>query len=541
MHKFTFVISVLLVTNFFFDNLQGQEVYPLNWGGDDYAPHVFPDGKTLIFQSKRNAPRAHSNFWVSRLNSKGSWSKREFPLFLAANKKTSVLNTDGFEGGLTIYYQDNQPQEIYFTSVANEKTGRSGSVGLNIYYTRKEIKGKTWTISEQVTVLSSDFNEGSPAISSDGKTLIFSSDRPGSYGNADLWIAYRKSASDGLSWSTPINLGKNINTTANEISPTISADGKVLFFSSDRSDGFGGYDLYYSRANQKQSPDELSRAWQTVYPLPFPYNSSSNDEAPNVNDGENIYFSSDRLVYKGAGQGFFNLYRMPILTALASTKQRQVTFRVVEKKGKEIRDIAAIIEIQGKNTRSLFYSGNAPRQIMPLLQQVYQLRIVARGYQTSEQTLDLRKKKQSSAGRKDPLEKIYVLQPIGNIDLSQQCELQELACLQELRIFFDLNQKKIKPLYRQKILLAADILKLFPRERIRILGHTDTSGEENYNLQLSEQRAQQVKATLVKLGIASSRLDVVGLGSRQPPLDQAEKDKAQFQRRVNFAIISTPR
>jgi len=128
--------------------------------------------------------------------------------------------------------------------------------------------------------------ESSPTLSPDGSTLYFISDRPGGYGGKDIWAAER--LSNGK-WSTPYNLGKDINTNEDEESPFIMSDGATLCFSSVGHSSYGGYDIFTTTQNDEG-------LWATPENLGAPVNSTSDDYSYITDsDGNNAYYSSDKM------------------------------------------------------------------------------------------------------------------------------------------------------------------------------------------------------------------------------------------------------
>ena len=135
-----------------------------------------------------------------------------------------------------------------------------------------------------------DFN---PFISRDGLSLYFSSDRPGGFGGFDIWVSQRPSVNDP--WGEPQNLGPNVNTPSTENSPALSSDGRRLYFQSDRPGGFGNLDLYVSERRRKR--DDL--AWQAATNLGSNINTSFNENSASLFEDDEtgtttLYFNSNR-------------------------------------------------------------------------------------------------------------------------------------------------------------------------------------------------------------------------------------------------------
>ena len=132
--------------------------------------------------------------------------------------------------------EDGSPQ-LYFGS------SRAGGLGAADIYVSEQMADGSFGPAVLVTELSSASNENDPSIRHDGLEIFFHSNRTGSIGTAlDLWVATRESTLDP--WSTPVNLGSPVNIASQEQNAYLSSDGKTLFFSSDRPGGFGGLDLY---------------------------------------------------------------------------------------------------------------------------------------------------------------------------------------------------------------------------------------------------------------------------------------------------------
>jgi hypothetical protein len=140
-------------------------------------------------------------------------------------------------------------------------------------------------------VINSAFNDDGPAISRDGRSLYFSSNRPGGSGGQDIWLATRER--EDAPWLAPTNLGSILNTSANDFAPAFSRDGHHMFFVSDRSGGVGGLDIW--RSFRADAADDFG--WQTPVNLGGPINSAFNDAAPGTlggGDNEVLFFTSNR-------------------------------------------------------------------------------------------------------------------------------------------------------------------------------------------------------------------------------------------------------
>lgn len=161
-----------------------------------------------------------------------------------------------------------------------------------------------WSAPENLgSAINSPYQDFGPALSKDGLSLYFTSDRPGGFGFMDLWVSQRPSRDDA--WGTPMNLGGVINTAASENVPALSRDGHWLFFNSTRPGGLGGQDIWASwRANPQ---DDF--AWETPFNLGPGVNSAVGDVNPSYFENANggaplLYFTSNRP----GGPGLFDVY-----------------------------------------------------------------------------------------------------------------------------------------------------------------------------------------------------------------------------------------
>ena len=189
------------------------------------------DGHLLFFQSKRLPSFGGIDIWVSRRNNPHD----DFDWQPAVNLGPAI-NSIADDNGPSYFEDDVRgTRQLYFGSL------RLGSADI---YVSEQMADGSFAPAVLVPELNSPQNENRPSIRRDGLELFFQSNRAGSSGPNDLWVATRGSTADA--WSTPVNLGSPINTSSGEQNAYLSSDGMTLFFSSDRPLGFGGLDLYMS-------------------------------------------------------------------------------------------------------------------------------------------------------------------------------------------------------------------------------------------------------------------------------------------------------
>ena len=260
----------------------------VNSSANDQTLNITADGLSLYFSSDRPGGYGSLDLYVAtRESTDDDWGP-------AVNLGPTV-NTPSLEGhgcisadGLALYFCSNRP-------------GGFGSYDLWVA-TRETIEDDWGTpVNLGPTVNSSTYTMES-SISPDGLTLWFESSRPGGLGGGDVWMTTRPTISNP--WRPPVNLGPPVNSAVDDGDPSISDDGRILFFTSGRPGGYGNYDLWVS--TRKTTDDQ----WGTTVNLGRSVNSTDNDLGANISvDGRTLYFNSNRA----GGYGGYDLWQAPII------------------------------------------------------------------------------------------------------------------------------------------------------------------------------------------------------------------------------------
>jgi Tol biopolymer transport system component len=207
----------------------------VNTPSDEGNPAFSRDGHFLFFQSKRPGGFGGIDLWVTRREH----THDDFDWQLPVNLGPGVNSAADDNGPSYFENEDEGAPQLYFGS------SRPGGLGAADIYLSEQMADGSFGPAMRVTELNSTSNENRPSIRHDGLEIFFQSNRVGPLGaNADLWVASRESSLDA--WSTPVNLGSTVNTSFIEQNAYLSSDGKTLLFSSDRPGGSGGLDLYFS-------------------------------------------------------------------------------------------------------------------------------------------------------------------------------------------------------------------------------------------------------------------------------------------------------
>lgn len=258
----------------------------VNSSANECDPHISADGLLLYFLSRRPGGLGEADIWVTaRQTEDGPWGT---PVNLGA-----PINTPAFEGAPCTSADG---LELYF---ASDRSG--GSRDLDIWVAKRNTKDGPWgaPVSLGPRVNTSGVAENGPSISGDGLELYFSeaiwsNARPGGFGGADIWVTMRKTKEDP--WETPINLGSTVNSSDNELAPSISSNGLWLYFHSNRRPSSGDMDVWVSTRKSKDEP------WPPPVNLGPTVNSSSGEWNPDISsDGATLYFGSGRRDSQGMG------------------------------------------------------------------------------------------------------------------------------------------------------------------------------------------------------------------------------------------------
>tara|TARA_B100001142_G_scaffold238937_1_gene237678 strand:- start:6402 stop:8405 length:2004 start_codon:yes stop_codon:yes gene_type:complete len=250
--------------------------YSPAFGNGEYSELYFTSSREGGLTDKTDARTGEpfSDVWFSKINKKGAWSR---PIAME-----EPINTEGNEGSVFV---NKRGTAMYLTQCKVEK---KKDLGCGIYVSKR--KGKLWGAAQLVQIkVDSNTTVGHPSLSADETIMIFSSDLSGGYGGKDLWMSVKEKRNR---WSDPINLGPLVNTPRDEMFPFLAADG-VIYFASNGHVGMGGFDIY------KTSQDD-NGAYILPVNLKAPVNSSGDDFSFIVEDsGERGYFTSNRSGGKG--------------------------------------------------------------------------------------------------------------------------------------------------------------------------------------------------------------------------------------------------
>ena len=441
-----------------------------------------------------------------------------------------AINTKYHEGviafsptGDTMYFA----RETYYSKsyykdsiVKNGATKEQVSV-INLYRatrcTKKEITWKNngdcnfnkgWNVTE-LEINSAYYSMKNPAISCDGKTLYFSSDMPGGFGNYDI---YKSEINEDGSLGEAINLGQKINTEEQEVFPYMCCDNN-LYFSSNGHLGLGGLDVFYSK--------EIDNKWTNVRNVGIPVNSNSDDFAFKMGeDCTNGFVSSNR----SGGVGSDDIYAVKKIKPLCDILLESLivdakTENPINQAITSAADDTGIIN----NTKETNNEGLV--EFMFECEDEIKLMVSKDGYESKMidiKLLDI-----------DPPLLTIKLDPIEELIVEEKIILNP--------IYFEFDKFNITNQAAFELDKLVAIMEKYPEMIIRAESHTDSRGPAAYNKLLSERRAKATAQYVISKGINENRISGVGKGEEEPEIDCASgctKDKHAKNRRSEFIVVT---
>ncbi len=395
--------------------------------------------------------------------------------------------------------------------------GRPGGLGsCDLYFSERT--GKRWSdarnLGENINTRAS---ESQPSLSNDGQLLFFASNREGGLGNDDLYVAGRQP--DG-NWSRPVNLGPAVNTSGNDRYPFWAADNKTLYFTSTGRAGMGGADLF------RTSVDSTNQ-WGTPVNLGYPINTPGEETNLFVAlDGKTSFFS------KGVGSDV-DIYTFELPERLRPAPATYVRITVLD--DKTGRPLAATVRLQPQQAGGRVTVNQTDRfgQYVTVLPAGvdYGFSVDKSGYVFYSNRFVLAGEYSAS----DPYHLLIRLQPVEEGAVAEAAEEDGAIVLRN--VFFETASADLLPLSTEELDRLVTLLREQEGVGVEIAGHTDDVGSTEANKDLSERRAASVKAYLEEQGIVAERIRAVGYGESRPIGPNASEEGRARNRRTTFRLL----
>ncbi|WP_257670520.1 OmpA family protein [Parapedobacter tibetensis] len=371
--------------------------------------------------------------------------------------------------------------------VTKERRKKYRTQNLELYIYTKTSETGQWEATPFPYNDVQKYSLGHAALSNDGNILYFASDMPGGYGGTDIWFC--KKQTDG-SWGTPVNAGSAVNSEGEELFPNIGPDNS-LYYSSDGLVGMGGLDIFHAEGSGDR--------WSESKNLRYPINSSGDDFAyiGTLEDEENVYgyLSSNRTGGKGADDIYsFTLDKPKIIIILQGTTSDKQTGARLAGTAITLFDGEREIVARQSSTREGTFEFVLDRN------RVYSVLGTKEGYQPDSAAV-------STMGivKSDTLEVALLLEP--EFVVGQNIELEN--------IYYNFDKHNIRPDAAEILDRLVQIMNDYPTLKIRLSSHTDSRGSDEYNMGLSQRRAQAAVDYLVGKGIVRERMIAQGFGESQ--------------------------
>ncbi len=409
--------------------------------------------------------------------------------------------------------------------------GRKGYGSCDLYITHKT--GDDWAAPENLgPVINTHYWESQPSLSADGRRLYFVSDRPGGVGRRDIWRSDLDAAGQ---WQSPVNLGKPVNTPSNEASPFIHANGQSLFFASEGHVGLGGYDLFVTSpdrpnearpsASQLTATDSSVTRWLTPLNLGYPINNADDQAALFVAANGTKAYYSYEEQKEGVSQKS-RLYMFDLPESLRDRVTPVSYLKGVIADAKTKKPLPATVELIDLKTNQIVTRVTADAQTGQ-----YTAVLPSGGeYALYVSTPGyLFKSLSFDFTQKSKGDKLALSVPLEPIGATGRETLNNL--------FFESNRYDLVGKSRTELERLATFLQQNPTVSIEITGHTDDRGDAAANLVLSQKRAQSVVAYLTKAGITPARIRATGYGKTRPLVPNTTEENRQQNRRIEWRIL----
>ena len=487
----------------------------INTYAGEFMPLTTTNDRSLYFTGmNRIGGKGGEDIFIS-VKENGTWK--------TANSIPGIVNTENHEFGTSVAADGSRL--VLFASRAD------GMGNGDLYYSDKGREGFGGLVPFPKPI-NSEYWDCDGFLTSDGKAMIFSSDRPGGigpyqkkdvlfrgerWGNVDIWVSLKTDTG----WSEPINLGPSINTPWAERSPFLHPDGRTLYFCSSGHPGLGKLDVFVSKRLKEDSWTE----WSEPINLGKAINGVGSDWGYRVNTaGNTAYFAAEN--FPGTF-GLSDIYAHELPQELRPLQVATIRGTVTSTNGDPLQ---ALIKWEDLTTNQVVGELRSDLEtgeffITLPLGKNYGYYAEKDGYYPVAQSIDLRNTEEGI-----DIEVNIVLTPIEQI-------AEEGTSIRLNNIFFDIDKSTLKEESMAELDRFAKLLERFPTAKIEISGHTDSTASTAYNRGLSQRRAQSVVDYLVLKGFPRKNFVAVGYGEEKPVADNGTEVGRALNRRVEFRFL----
>ncbi len=468
------------------------------------------DGKLYIASARNSSRRTYGwnqepflDIYSMTKNSDGSYQE--------AQLMNDEINTKYHEGlvsfspdGKTMYFS----RESYFEK-DYEKDTLSDTRYSQLYLFKATKLGDDWDTVESLKINSKNYSVKNPSVSPDGKTLYFASDMPNGYGKYDI---YKAAINEDGTIGEAENLGQKINTEGQEMFPYISSD-NTLYFSSTGHLGLGGMDVFYTK--------EIDGSLAPIRNVGIPISSNGDDFAFSIDEeAEEGFVSSNR----DGGQGSDDVYAFKKLQPLCDVL---IIATVLDDNTREPISGATVslYDAQGNKIVTKQTNDEGIAEFIVECDADSELEVVMEDYDSKKVTV--------KGTNEEEVDVQISLDPIEKLIGPEKIDLEP--------IYFDFDKSNITATAAFELDKLVQIMKKYPEMEIKATSHTDVRGSDAYNNQLSQRRAKSTEQYVISKGIDESRISAEGKGESELEVDcgsNCTKEQHQMNRRSEFIIVS---
>jgi outer membrane protein OmpA-like peptidoglycan-associated protein len=494
----------------------------INSAYDEVYPLISPDGKTLYFVRKGhpgNVPdfnlpensrlRYKDDIWFSVRDDNNRWSE--------AKNIGQPLNNENYNYVCGVLPDNN-------TLLLGNYYLPDGSMIQGVSLTQRDIDGWSFPRRLNFSRFSNKKQYSEFSISPHANILVMSIQPEDDYysrsfGSRDLYVSFIEDS--GL-WSAPKNIGEQVNSVNDEITPYLASDGKTLYFSSNRPGGLGKNDVYMTRRL-----DDSWLNWTAPVNLGYPVNTSGWDAYFTVPGSENFGYvvsTTDTAANSATpGYGKSDIFRVKLASSISPSPVMIVFGKVRDIDGNVVPTTIIYERLKDNSPvgTAVVNPSTGDYKIALPSGENYGFRAEADGYYPVSENIDL-----SNLSGYEEIERNLTLMPIA-----------KGVTVKLNNIFFDFATATLKDESIPELNRLVLFLKTNPSIRMELAGHTDSVGTDSFNTELSQKRAEAVVAFLLKEGIMAPRLVAKGYGESRPVSSNVSEEGRQKNRRVEFTIL----
>jgi len=471
---------------------------------EEYCPVISADESVLFFTSRRpNTIGGLEETGIEDFFEDIYFSENKNGKWTAAKNLGPPVNTIRHDATVNLSV-DGQRLFIYRDE---------SKVNADIY--ESLLRGKSWTEPKKLNSnINTGLQETSAAFTPDGKSIYFVSNKSGGYGGKDIYVSKQSANGD---WGPAKNLGPPINTDMDEDAVFMHPDGKTLYFCSNGHKTMGGFDIFKTVFEDGK--------WSEPVNIGYPINTPDNDVSYVLSaSGKHGYYASSREGSLGKRDIFMITFledtakkAEPQLTLVSGTITDEIT-------GKPIGADVEVFDNAKDESVAKFKSNSETGKYLISLPsgKNYGMVVRSEGHLFHSENFDI------------PASKGYfeIAKPVT----LQKAEVGKKIILNN--IFYDFDKANLRFESMNELSRVLQLMSEMPALKIEVSSHTDNKGTDEYNIRLSQERAQSVVDYLISKGVNASRVVAKGYGKAQPVASNDTDEGRQLNRRTEFKILS---